>query len=145
MQLIPISLKKANEWVEEHHRHHKRSQGHKFSIAAEKDGVLVGVCIVGRPVSRMLDNGKTAEVVRLCTTGEKNVCSFLYAAAARASKAMGYKRIGTYILSEEPGTSLVASGWTFSHKSGGGSWSRSSRLREDKHPMSEKSYWFKDL
>lgn len=93
LRLKPISLRDANEYVRKHHRHHKPVAGHKFSIGCEADGELVGVIIAGRPVSRYLDDGFTLEVTRLCTNGEKNACSFLYGAAARAAAAMGYKRI----------------------------------------------------
>ena len=82
----------------------------------------MGVAIVGRPVSRYLDNGLTLEVNRLCTTGEKNVCSMLYAAAARAAKAMGYQKIITYTLDTEPGASLRAAGWTCMGLAGGKRW-----------------------
>ena len=77
MRLIPVSLKEANAFVAEHHRHHKPVVGHKFSIGCMQAGRLVGVAIVGRPVSRYLDDGLTLEVNRLCTTGEKTfaVCS----------------------------------------------------------------------
>lgn len=93
LRLKPISLRDANEYVRKYHRHHKPVAGHKFSIGCEADGELVGVIIAGRPVSRYLDDGFTLEVTRLCTNGEKNACSFLYGAAARAAAAMGYKRI----------------------------------------------------
>ena len=58
------------------------------------------------PVSRYLDDGHTLEVNRLCTDGTKNACSFLYAAAWRAARAMGYRKIVTYILDTESGASL---------------------------------------
>ena len=90
LTLTPVALATANAFVNAHHRHHKATAGHKFSIGCAKDGELVGVAIVGRPVSRYLDDGWTLEVNRLCTTGEKNACSILYAASARAAKAMGY-------------------------------------------------------
>lgn len=80
MTLTPISLSEANAFVALWHRHHKPVVGHKFSIGCEADGRLAGVAIVGRPVSRYLDDGKTLEVNRLCTDGTKNACSFLYAA-----------------------------------------------------------------
>ena len=86
LTLIPLTLAQANEFVEKHHRHHQRVQGYKFSIGCESCGELVGVVIAGRPVSRYLDDGFTLEVTRLCTLGGRNVCSFLYAAAARAAK-----------------------------------------------------------
>ena len=88
MTLTPISLSEANAFVAPWHRHHKPVVGHKFSIGCEADGRLAGVAIVGRPVSRYLDDGKTLEVNRLCTDGTKNACSFLYAAAARAARAI---------------------------------------------------------
>ena len=86
----------------------------------------------------MRDDGVTAEVSRLCTDGTKNVCSFLYGAAARAAFALGFRRIGTYILASEPGTSLAAAGWRNLGERGGGSWSVPSRPRVDKHPLQTK-------
>lgn len=132
MRVVTVSLAEANAYVSLLHRHHKRVVGHKFSLGAELRGALVGVCIVGRPVSRMRDDGKTLEVTRLCTDGTKNACSFLYGAAARAVFALGYTRLGTYIRADEPGTSLIAAGWRNLGERGGGSWSREDRPRTDK-------------
>ena len=103
LALIPVSLSQANDFVEQHHRHHKPVRGHKFSIGCITDGRLATVAIVGRPVSRHLDDGFTLEVNRLCSDGTKNACSFLYAAAARAAKELGYRRIITYTLDTENG------------------------------------------
>ena len=122
LSLVPVSLKTANAFVAVHHRHHKPTTGHKFSIGCECDGQLVGVVIAGRPVSRYLDDGRTLEVNRLCTTGEKNACSMLYGAAARAAKAMGYHKIITYTLDSEPGASLRAAGWMCMGRAGGKRW-----------------------
>lgn len=122
IRLVPTTLREANAFVKAHHRHHKPVTGHKFSIGCEAEGRLVGVVIAGRPVSRYLDDGLTLEVNRLCTTGEKNACSMLYAAAARAAKAMGYQKIITYTLDTEPGTSLRAAGWTCMGRAGGKRW-----------------------
>ena len=119
LRLVPVSLREANAYVDAYHRHHGRVVGHKFSVGCEQDGQLVGVAIVGRPVSRYLDNGSTLEVTRLCSNGERNVCSFLYGAAARAAKALGYRKIVTYTLDTEPGTSLKAAGWTCAGLAGG--------------------------
>ena len=119
LSLVPVSLREANEFVRRHHRHHKPTRGHKFSIGCAAEGRLVGVAIVGRPVSRYLDNGLTLEVTRLCTTGEKNACSMLYGAAVRAARAMGYKRVITYILDSECGASLKASGFVCEGPAGG--------------------------
>lgn len=134
----PITFEDAADFVRVHHRHHTPPQGHKFSIAAMFEESLVGVVIVGRPVARRRDDGLTLEVTRLCTIGEKNACSFLYGAAARAAFALGYRRIGTYILKSEPGTSLKAAGWKLIGETPGRSWSVPSRPRNDTHPLEPK-------
>lgn len=76
LELVPISLKEANAFVERHHRHHKPVKGHKFSVATAVNGEVVGIAIVGRPVSRYLDDGWTLEVNRLCTDGTKKCLQF---------------------------------------------------------------------
>lgn len=143
LKIVPISLKVANAYVTENHRHHKRVAGCKFCISVTDGEQIRGVAIVGRPVSRMLDDGLTAEVNRLCTDGAKNACSMLYAAAWRAARAVGYERIITYTLPEEGGTSLRAAGWKCVGERGGGSWNRKSRARADEHPLTVKWLWEK--
>lgn len=130
-------------FVRNHHRHHKPPQGGLFAIGCAVDGsdAPCGVVIVGRPVSRILDDGWTCEVTRCCTTGEKNACSMLYGAAWRAAKAMGYKKMVTYTLEEEGGASLRASGARLIGQAGGGSWNCRSRPRVDKHPTQMKFRW----
>jgi len=135
LRAVPLDLAEANTFVSRHHRHHKPVVGHKFSIGAALGDAIVGVCIVGRPVSRRRDDGVTLEVTRLCTAGEKNACSFLYGAAARAAFALGYQRIGTYVLKTEGGTSLRAAGWRLIGETPGRSWGVPSRPRVDKHPL----------
>lgn len=129
MDIVPITFKEACEFVRRHHRHHRPPQGHKFSIACSDNGKIVGVVIVGRPISRMLDNGWTLEVTRLCTDGTKNACSILYSTAWRAARAMGYKKMVTYVKQSEGGGSLHASGWKLIGEAGGGKWSRITRPR----------------
>ena len=140
-----IGLDEANDFVAQYHRHHKPVVGHIFSIGAASAGEIVGVVIVGRPVARMRDDGVTAEITRLCTNGTKNACSFLYGAAARAAFALGFKRIGTYILASEPGTSLTAAGWRMIGEIRGRSWTTPSRPRVDKHPTQNKLLFEKIL
>ena len=138
LRLRPISLRDANEYVRQHHRHHKPVAGHKFSIGCEADGELVGVIITGRPVSRYLDDGWTLEVNRLCTTGERNACSILYAASARAAKAMGYRKIITYTLDSENGSSLRAAGWNCAGLAGGKCWTGSRKPTSALYPAQMK-------
>jgi hypothetical protein len=141
LALLPITLADANAFVQRLHRHHPPVVGHKFSLAAVKGGQVVGVAIIGRPVSRVRDDGLTLEVTRLCTDGTRNACSFLYGAAARATFALGYRRIGTYTLPSEGGASLRAAGWQLVGERGGGSWSRPARHRDDCHPIQVKLLW----
>ena len=133
-----MTLKEANAFVNQHHRHHRSVVGHKFSIGVSDGEKVVGVAIVGRPVSRFLDDGWTLEVTRLCTTGERNACSILYAAAWRAARAMGYKRIVTYILETENGTSLKAAGWRCVGQAGGLRWTGKRRPEVDLYPAQMK-------
>lgn len=135
LALRPCSLNTANEFVEAHHRRLGAVVGHKFSIAAQKDDVLVGVVIVGRPNARSLDHGLTLEVTRLCTDGTRNACSFLYAAAWRAVRALGYQRLGTYIAKDESGVSLRAVGWRVVGETTARSWNTPTRPRNDNHPI----------
>lgn len=114
LKIVPLELRELNSLVEKYHRHHKPVQGHRFSIGVieTKTGEIVGGCSVGRPISRNVNPKEVLEVTRLVTNGTKNACSILYAAAARIGREMGYKKIQTYILDTENGTSLIASGWT---------------------------------
>ena len=146
MKIKAVDLKTANSFINEHHRHHKKVQGHKFSIGAfDVSEILIGVCIVGRPVARMTDHTKIVEVTRLCTIGAMNACSKLYGAAARAAKELGYESIQTFILDSEFGKSLKAAGWKKVSETQGGSWSRPSRERVDKAPIVKKQKYVKEL
>ena len=88
--------------------------------------------------SLLLDDGWTLEVNRLCTDGTRNACSMLYAAAWRAARAMGYKRIVTYILESENGASLRASGWKCVGQAGGLRWTGKRRPEVDLYPAQMK-------
>lgn len=140
MILRPCTLAEAQKFVRIHHRHHGPSLGGLFAVAVAKDEELpiCGVAMIGRPVARMLQDGFTAEVTRLCTDGTRNACSMLYGAAWRAARALGYRRLVTYILGTEKGTSLIAAGWHLIGEAGGGSWSVPSRPRENDHPLCRK-------
>jgi hypothetical protein len=142
LELQPITFEEACAFIEKHHSHHPPPQGWKFGIAVNDGEGVVGVITVGRPVSRALDDGWTLEVTRCCTDGTKNVASKLYGAAAKAARALGYKRVITYTLKDETGTSLIAAGWkplydTRKNKS----WNTPSRPRVDKHPTGQKTLW----
>jgi hypothetical protein len=156
----PLTLRQANAYVAAHHRHHGPARGMKFAIGAvelEHAELIVGVVIVGRPKARLLDDGLTAEVTRLCTDGEPNAASFLLGAAWRAARAMGYRRMVSYLLPDELGASYAAAGWRRAAESPGGEWynprrtdARFTRGREPlagllglgaKHPEGPKVRW----
>ena len=146
MRLEPLSWKEAKPYVETKHRHHtKAPAGWKFGISVRTGQTINGVIMVGRPVSRALDNGFTLEVTRCCTDGTKNVCSMLYSAAARAAKALGYHLIITYVLASESGASVKAAGWKMIAITRGGSWDCPSRPRIDAAPICPKIRFEKNL
>jgi hypothetical protein len=65
--VVPCTLREANSYVEQVHRHHRPARGCLFTLAAARGDVVVGVAIVGRPTARLLQDGFTAEVVRVAT------------------------------------------------------------------------------
>ena len=115
----PIKLKDANLYVARLHRHNIQTNGHKWSLACYDNDRLCGVAIAGQPVARLLDDGLTIEIRRVCTDGTYNACTKLYGACCRVAKEMGYKRVITYTLQSEPGTSLKASGFINEGPAGG--------------------------
>lgn len=141
LEAVPLNQSEAKAFVSRVHRHHEPPLGSVFQLGAARDGEIVGVVIVGRPVARRLDDGWTLEVTRMATDGTRNACSFLYGHAWRAAQALGYRRIVTYTLPAEGGASLRASGWECVAETPGRSWSVPSRPREDKHPLGAKHRW----
>lgn len=128
-----MDLKAANAFVIENHRHNGKVLVHRFSLGCYDGERLCGVAIVGNPVARKLCDGLTVEVHRCCTDGTKNACSILYGRCARVAREMGFKKIITYILKSEAGTSMRASGWEIDAGDCGGrenGWNMPSRPRE---------------
>jgi L-amino acid N-acyltransferase YncA len=145
LDIVPITQKEAQVWIRRVHRHlPKSAPGSKFQIAvADADGHVRGVISVGRPVSRNLDDGWTLEVSRLATDGAKNACSKLYAAAWRAARALGYRKLITYILESEKGTTLKAAGWRYVGRTRDEEWARKKRPRVELNLNQKKLRWEK--
>lgn len=142
LTIVPLTLREANAFVGEMHRHHRPVRGCSFCVGVEDEHrTLRGVAIAGRPVSRRLQDGRTLEVTRVATDGTPNACSKLYAAVRRAAPHLGYRRLVTYTLASESGASLRGAGWRRVADVSGGSWSRASRRREDRHPLGPKVRW----
>ena len=134
LTVIPISLREANDFVSTYHRHSGRTSrdGGKFAIGATTGEQMAGVAIVGRPIARLLNDNYTAEVLRTCTSPDavKGTVSFLYSACWRICQAMGYRKLVTYSLQTESGSSLRGAGWKIVGETKTGGWSREGRERE---------------
>lgn len=112
---VPITLREANDYVQNFHRHNGRTarDGGKWAIGASTGTDLIGVAIVGNPLSATYMDGVTAEVLRCCTGPDapKGSVSYLYARCWRVWAAMGGCRMITYTLATESGASLRGAGW----------------------------------
>ena len=133
LHLCPMTLREANAFVLEHHRHSVPARG-CISVVGLSDGDrVVGVAIMGRPVARLLHDGWTAEVLRVCVIdGQRNACSMLYGACWRAARALGYRRLITYIREDEDGASARAAGFHVVGEVTARSWHTPSRPRVDR-------------
>lgn len=143
LQLQPISYPEACAFIVAHHSHHLPPQGWKFGVAVNDGEAVVGVVTVGRPVARAYDDGYTLELTRGCTDGTKHAASMLYGAAWRATQALGYRRLITYTLRAETGTSLKAAGWIalYETKDRPLGWDTPGRPRVNTHPTGQKTLW----
>jgi len=132
LHVVPCSITDAKAHVGRLHRHHRPPVSGLFAVAvADDEGKIRGVAVVGRPVARRLDDGRTVEVTRVATDGTPNACSMLYGAAWRAARALGWSRAVTYTLPSEGGASLRGAGWRVVGSTPGRSWSCPSRPRDD--------------
>lgn len=145
LQLAPLSIKAADRFVADHHRHHKPTHGKaKFALAAMRGEEMVGVIIAGRPKAGPLDDGTRLELVRICTHGDdrQNAVSFLIGRSRRAAQALGYTApLITYIEQGEDGASLIAAGFCKVADVRAGSWDRAGRRREDTHAIVPRERW----
>ena len=145
LQVVPIEIAEANEFIKRYHRHHRPPTRYKFCLGVSDGEKIVGVAIVGRPVARARCDGWTLEVTRTCTDGTKNANSCLYGACWRVTRALGYHRLITYTLPSESGVSLRGAGFKMigeTNESRG--WSRPKRPRVDTHPLVSKLVWAKE-
>lgn len=115
LTVVPITIREANDYVAAYHRHNGRTarNGGRWAIGASVGGALVGVAIVGNPISATYMDGYTAEVLRACVGPDapRNSNSFLYGTCWRVWRAMGGRRLITYTLQSESGASLRGAGW----------------------------------
>lgn len=140
LRLQPVTYEEAAAFVRDKHRHHIPQPIWKFGVGVVSDLGLHGVVMVGRPVSRALDDGWTLEVSRCCTDSTPHVASKLYAAVWRAARSLGYTRMVTYTLDTELGASLRAAGWERQTRVAARQWDTPSRRREYK-PIRDRWRW----
>jgi len=166
VRLTPVTLKRAKEFVDSHHRHNQSPVGWKFGVGIERfyhnkidigcaggptweEGwELCGVAIAGRCVARELDKiGTNIEITRVCVLEERNGNSILYGAILRACQSLGYTKAYTYTLQEESGSSLKAVGFQVDEiLPARETWSCPSRPRLSiKRPEGPKVRWVKNL
>jgi len=116
IDIVPMTLRKANDFVADFHRHNKRTarNGGKFAIGVSNGSELLGVAIVGNPLSATFMDGYTAEVLRCCVRdlAPMGCCSKLYSRCWQIWRSMGGRRLITYTLQTESGASLRGSGWS---------------------------------
>lgn len=143
LRVVPVDLRTAQDFVKMHHRHNDPPIGHKFSVGVASGDQLVGVAIVGRPVSRVIQSeGATLEVIRTATDGTRNANSMLYGAARRAAFALGYDRLITYTQADESGASLRAAGFrVVAQRPPRPGWDTPSRRRANKADHVPRTLW----
>jgi len=132
MELRLIDKTTARRFVNDHHRHNEAPTPMQvsFAVGLYVADELVGVVTAGQPVARGLCDGFTLEVNRTCVEGFVwNANSKLYGAICRAAKALGYRRVVTYTLHDESGSSLKASGFVQVADIGSRSWQDDSHVR----------------
>lgn len=144
-KLVPVQLelREANAFVAQVHRHHKPLHRVRFSVGvADETGKLRGVAMAGRPVARLVNPKEVLEVSRVATDGCPNACSFLYGLVARIARLLGYRKVQTYILAHEPGTSLKAAGWRKEADVDGRQWKHTDgEPRRTDQPNGDKTRW----
>ena len=144
--LRPITVRRASAlgFVRDTHRRLAAVQGAMWGASIILDGEVVGVALVGHP-SRV-QTSPTCDHLRVLRVavreGIPNGCSMLYGSVWRAARALGCVRMDTHTHLDEPGTSLIASGWVDGGFTDGGEHSRPSRVRRpaiDPHP--KRRWW----
>lgn len=116
LSVRPITIKQANEFIRDYHRHHRptaRNNGKWALAGVDGDGKIIGVVITSIPVSASFMDGYTIEISRLCVKDDapKGSCSFLLSKCCAIWRLMGGKRVLTYTLQSESGASLRGAGW----------------------------------
>ena len=96
MKFAPVTLRVANECAKTISKH-SWVRGCKFTIGLKFNGKLIGVGIAGRPIARLLDNGRNLEILRVCVKGGyPDALARIYSRIIEIAQLMGYKKIIIY-------------------------------------------------
>lgn len=132
LNLSPITIGDARKYVEREHSHHHAPLSALCAVSVvDGGGLIVCVSMLGRPVSRELQAQGCVEVHRVASDGTApHAASMAIGAIARAAIALGWRRLVSYTLLGEAGTSYRAAGWCpVSVSRDGREWSCVSRER----------------
>lgn len=143
-----VSLREAARFIVKYHRHHDPTQGGIVALGLWEGEKLVGVGIIGRPVSRELQRQGVCELTRSCVVEDcRHAASALDARMRRLAQALGFVRLTTYTLPEEGGASLRADGWQSDLElTDGGEWDTPSLRRAPaNYPVVRKQRWWAPL
>lgn len=154
--LVPITVREALRFCERNHRHLPYLQGGLFAAGVKRGGQFVGVAMAGHPARVWMGAGRI--VISRCaaipglpgiidSVGEDHaapVCTMLYAALCRASKALGWSEAWSYTLPGEDGRSLRAAGFEFMGWTRAETWDREDRPRDTVNTDS-KGRWARGL
>jgi hypothetical protein len=146
-RVVPVTLRQARAFVQEHHRHNAAPVGWRFGAGLANGQDLVAVVVVGRPVARALDPRSVVEITRMCAADTPlawNACSQLMAWAAKEARRRGFRKLITYTRADEDGTSLKAGGWKLDGHVRARQWSCASRPRAAGQAIA-KVRWAKEL
>lgn len=124
LRVVPVTIGQARRFVEMHHSHHHAPQSGLFAVGVAAGADLVCVAVLGRPSARALDATDTiAEVTRSASIGVPHAASKTIAAVSRMALAGGYRRLVSYTILGEHGTSYRAAGWRVTGAADrGGTW-----------------------
>jgi hypothetical protein len=154
LKVVPIKWRDAKAFVNDYHDHCPAPRGWRFGAGIRNGAQLIGVATVGRAVARAYKPDQVVEVNRVCVRRDVpsplvwNACSQLYGWAAREAKKRGFRKIITYTLESEPGTSLRAAGYVPEAKvrARRRGWDTDSRPRDsERTPNVNKTRWAREL
>jgi len=125
IEVRKMKWKFAKRICDEHH-YLGSPVGHKFSLGIYDINSRrpLGVMIFGQPVARLLDDGETLEMTRMCLMEQRPNL-----ATQSLSKALKWirqnrseKKLISYSDGDHKGTIYAAAGWNPIQLSGGGKW-----------------------